>query len=265
MQITTKAQVKALVSALRRELKLVDKDVSTLTHTNSLELLAKTFGFKSWNEWEASLSDVGNKAEKEDSSVSNVATTDVVDTWSPTQGPMPVARYIRTSGIHCPVCGQSDLYGESIDVDAGYCEQEVSCNHCNSSWTDYYTLSSYEFQRGTIVEAATTVERVSYAFQLWMLDGNDELTEDRQEALDEIIVDLVLKKSLNEINSHENESDQDSSISAAEKRASAVNNMGVKGQLDLLLSFYKSTFTGYTELATILSNQLKLDLKKLVL
>lgn len=55
MQITTKAQAKTVVSALRREIKALGKGPEQLSHTDCLNLTAKALGFASWNAWEASL------------------------------------------------------------------------------------------------------------------------------------------------------------------------------------------------------------------
>ena len=56
MQITTKVQAKQAASALRRELKELNKAPSELKHNDVLAALAKALGYSSWNEWNASLS-----------------------------------------------------------------------------------------------------------------------------------------------------------------------------------------------------------------
>lgn len=55
--ITTKAQAKTIVSALRREFKALNKGPQELSHTDCLGLMAKALGFTSWNAWEATLKD----------------------------------------------------------------------------------------------------------------------------------------------------------------------------------------------------------------
>lgn len=56
MNIQSQEQVKGIVSALRRELKLLgDKPASQLSHTECLELLAKAMGRANWNTWKAEL------------------------------------------------------------------------------------------------------------------------------------------------------------------------------------------------------------------
>lgn len=40
----------------------------------------------------------------------------------------------------CPKCGSSDIEGESVEVCAGTAEQPVSCNACDSTWTERYAL-----------------------------------------------------------------------------------------------------------------------------
>lgn len=57
MQITTKIQAKTLVSSLRRELKTMSKSPDRLSHSDCLTVMARTMGFASWNEWEASLAE----------------------------------------------------------------------------------------------------------------------------------------------------------------------------------------------------------------
>lgn len=60
--ITTKPQAKTIVSALRRELKALDKGTASLSHNDCLAVMAKALGFASWNAWEASLAEGGNAA-----------------------------------------------------------------------------------------------------------------------------------------------------------------------------------------------------------
>lgn len=55
--ITTKPQAKTIVSALRRELKALDKSTQALTHNDCLAVMAKALGFPSWNAWEAALAE----------------------------------------------------------------------------------------------------------------------------------------------------------------------------------------------------------------
>lgn len=55
MNITTKAQAKTVVSALRREVKTLGKLPSEMSHNDCLTLMAKALGFASWNAWEATL------------------------------------------------------------------------------------------------------------------------------------------------------------------------------------------------------------------
>lgn len=55
--ITTKPQAKTIVSALRRELKALDKGTAALSHNDCLTVMAKALGFPSWNAWEATLAE----------------------------------------------------------------------------------------------------------------------------------------------------------------------------------------------------------------
>lgn len=57
MHIITKTQAKSFISALRRELKQLEKPANRLSHSECLALVAKTMGFASWNAWNAALKD----------------------------------------------------------------------------------------------------------------------------------------------------------------------------------------------------------------
>lgn len=64
MNIQTQEQAKSAVSALRRELKAVGNvSAGALSHTQCLELLAKTLGYANWNTWKASLGDSTSEAQ----------------------------------------------------------------------------------------------------------------------------------------------------------------------------------------------------------
>ncbi len=45
---------------------------------------------------------------------------------------------------HCPSCDSDQIEGKSINVDANYAYQEISCVACEASWVDCYTLTGYE-------------------------------------------------------------------------------------------------------------------------
>lgn len=53
------------------------------------------------------------------------------------------AEYLKRYA-HCPVCDGDETEGGSMEVDTITCSQEVNCLGCGSTWTDIYTLTSYE-------------------------------------------------------------------------------------------------------------------------
>jgi hypothetical protein len=59
--ITTKAQAKTAVSALRREIKAMHKGSEDFSYSDCLELMAKALGFPSWNTWQATLAEDQNE------------------------------------------------------------------------------------------------------------------------------------------------------------------------------------------------------------
>ena len=48
-------------------------------------------------------------------------------------------KYVKDYG-RCPICGDSDIVGESINIDGDVATQAVSCSACGSSWYDWYKL-----------------------------------------------------------------------------------------------------------------------------
>lgn len=64
-----KKEAKAFVSALRRELKKLNKSTNELSHNDCLRLAAIAFGHSSWNEWEAKLPDAPKDAVHQPSQV----------------------------------------------------------------------------------------------------------------------------------------------------------------------------------------------------
>lgn len=51
--------------------------------------------------------------------------------------------YAASGFGHCPVCGSDEIQGGPVDVDGNQATQEVSCDACNSTWDDVYTLTGY--------------------------------------------------------------------------------------------------------------------------
>ncbi len=59
------------------------------------------------------------------------------------EGSLSDAEYVEKGGCTCPFCGSDDIEGGSFNAGAGYATQEVSCNECDKSWEDQYTLTGY--------------------------------------------------------------------------------------------------------------------------
>jgi hypothetical protein len=52
-----------------------------------------------------------------------------------------VSNYLEGGGVHCIYCGDSSIIGESVEIDAGRAMQCVTCENCDRTWTDIYTLT----------------------------------------------------------------------------------------------------------------------------
>uniref|UniRef100_A0A6M3L594 Uncharacterized protein n=1 Tax=viral metagenome TaxID=1070528 RepID=A0A6M3L594_9ZZZZ len=63
------------------------------------------------------------------------------------------ARYLELSGLHCPKCGATNISGGSVDIQGGGAIQQVTCEACDASWHDCYTLT------GMILEEETALAR----------------------------------------------------------------------------------------------------------
>ena len=57
--------------------------------------------------------------------------------------PLTDKEYVERGGCFCPFCRSSDISGDSVEVDDAGARQEVICNSCERSWTDYYELKGY--------------------------------------------------------------------------------------------------------------------------
>jgi hypothetical protein len=55
-----------------------------------------------------------------------------------------VRDYVAGGGNLCPYCGDDDISGGSVEVDAGYAWQDVDCSACGASWHDLYTLTGID-------------------------------------------------------------------------------------------------------------------------
>lgn len=45
---------------------------------------------------------------------------------------------------HCPFCCSPNFEGEEIEINDNQAEQVLSCNDCNHSWRNTYTLNKVE-------------------------------------------------------------------------------------------------------------------------
>ena len=55
-----------------------------------------------------------------------------------------VGANLRAGGCCCPFCGNEDIVGGSVEVDAGIAWQEVTCNACDKAWRDQYSLTGFQ-------------------------------------------------------------------------------------------------------------------------
>jgi transcription elongation factor Elf1 len=51
------------------------------------------------------------------------------------------AKYLAEGGGICPFCHSQDITGGSVEIEGRVAYQDVSCNICDESWTDEYTLT----------------------------------------------------------------------------------------------------------------------------
>ena len=56
--------------------------------------------------------------------------------------PMTQKQYLKNPNV-CPVCGGADITGGETNVDSGSAWQEITCENCNATWNDVYTLTGY--------------------------------------------------------------------------------------------------------------------------
>lgn len=52
--------------------------------------------------------------------------------------------YVESGGNHCPVCGSSDISSDRVEIDGSQGYGNVTCNKCNSTWTDIYRLTGID-------------------------------------------------------------------------------------------------------------------------
>ena len=44
----------------------------------------------------------------------------------------------------CPVCEDTQVEGDSVDISNGHATQVITCSSCGAWWTDVYKLYQYE-------------------------------------------------------------------------------------------------------------------------
>ena len=52
-------------------------------------------------------------------------------------------KYLADSGF-CPFCGSDQITGEHLEVESESAWQPISCNVCDKTWKDVYTLTDVE-------------------------------------------------------------------------------------------------------------------------
>lgn len=55
-----------------------------------------------------------------------------------------VEDYVGAGGARCPHCGEADITGASVIIEAGAAYQAVTCSRCEAEWVDQYKLVGYE-------------------------------------------------------------------------------------------------------------------------
>ncbi|KWU23444.1 glyoxalase superfamily protein [Burkholderia cenocepacia] len=107
----------------------------TVAYNQALELVAVDRGFATWHAFAADM----RKPEV------------VAPVWRKSQGPMTTEQYLGHDAPNCcPVCGSSDIQGESVSIEGRQAVQECSCSDCDAEWEDRYELASYNLiSRGT--------------------------------------------------------------------------------------------------------------------
>lgn len=53
------------------------------------------------------------------------------------------AEYVANKGACCPVCGCTELDGQSVTIDSGKAYQPIFCTDCDAQWIDEYALTGY--------------------------------------------------------------------------------------------------------------------------
>jgi hypothetical protein len=68
--------------------------------------------------------------------------------WSPLQGAMTDALYLKRGGNCCPSCGGGNISGGRMEVDGSSSSQKITCEDCGAEWADMYGLKGYDVLEG---------------------------------------------------------------------------------------------------------------------
>lgn len=219
-----KALAKQLTAAL-------SKNGQDLSLGVALEVVAKAMGARNWHAFQA-----------QQQSAPAPATPAPAASWSPASGPMSDTQYVSKRGNFCPVCGSKHyVEAERLEADGDTASSKVDCANCGSTWTDVYTLSGIDnLEPGFWAEES----KLLYALELWLTDNGAILSDDRQAALDELVIENVQAYrslfTVRFINEAVTAREQGEIIDDAEAFASNINNGGLQAQLRFLEKVYKS-------------------------
>jgi hypothetical protein len=213
-----------------------------LPHSVLLEVVAKAQGARNWHAFQV---------EPEVA----VAPAPVVTgrQWSPAQGWMADSDYLQFRGVRCAVCGNKHfLEAEDVEADGDTASCKVECSNCSSTWTDVYTLCGFEdLEHGFYAEE----NKLVYALELWLTEDKATVSDDRQEALDELVHENVQAYGSQHVARHVNDAvdrqEQEEIIEDGEAFASKINNHGIQAQLRFLQKVYSSEDDFINELARV--------------
>lgn len=220
---------KALATLLSQRLQTAEREV---TSSVILEIIAEANGYRNWHTYQAASENNGK------ASPPPVARPKApkVAPWSPLHGPMTDAQYVKTKGLCCPVCGSAELEGDSIEIENGTANQEVSCSVCDSTWVDRYNLASWIPDELVTLDSA---EAFILAVNKWLCRDEGVLTEEYQENLDELVRTAVEQRDV-ALNDAANPDEQERILSEDESSASSITNDGPLAQLTYLREGYDS-------------------------
>jgi hypothetical protein len=202
-----------------------------LPHSVLLEVVAKAQGARNWHAYQAE-------------SEMKAAPTPVVTgrTWSPAQGWMADTDYLQCRGSRCPVCGNKhSVEPDNVEADGDSASCKAECANCSSTWTDVYTLYGFkDLEHGFYAEE----NKLVYALELWLTEDKATISDDRQEALDELVHENVQayksQVTVRFISEAVTRLEQEEIIEDAEAFATNINNHGLQAQLRFLEKCYAS-------------------------